>query len=592
MHSTWRHARIFHFEENSSAPVEALSSQERPPSPSNTVRPLETYETNVPRELSVSYPSEPLDSSSQYEHEVPSEVLSTAGIAQARRRRLRAQTNRARRMAEDLADEGFSVANLATLGFAGPTESDGVAVESEDASGLDEAGPLSPAVPTSSIHLLHQMSSELAIESANETLPTTAQPVEPDDAFETETASSYKTARESQASSSSSHSPFEYDNLSSSPPSAVVRDLEPLNPSEDHDIVCERSVYNPANPSLSLPTVNTIDGSADNDRRSVEKEGGKIASLKAESLKTVAPSASTRVLYPENRGIVITLTAPSPPTTMKLSQGTQSVKDMAVESNDCCPVPCDLPPVASQQSDMLAGTRSAENYFPPLDVEADEDVRYEGRTSQRMAWFPPSNHYLSRMGMRSFERETDGLTRAVHTETPSTSSQAPTAQALGSYTTLVDGLSPTATLITLSTIGSGANEGQIVDIQDEMSAGGKAKPSPPDAPIYLTPVTRRRLRKVKKPAARPVPGSVRQQARTLKSSIVSSIRRWGNAASKVFIGQRPARVETNAAVNPYFDPWEGFVPSRGPSPDLTQTDDDATPAQSNIWNIYVNMDEL
>ncbi|KAG8914443.1 hypothetical protein FRC01_004077, partial [Tulasnella sp. 417] len=501
----------------------------------------------------------------RYEHEVPSEVLSTAGIAQARRRRLRAQTNRARRMAEDLADEEFSVANLATLGLATSTESDSVAVESEDASGLDEAGPLSPAVPTSSIHLLHQMSSELAIESANETLPTTAQPVEPDDAFETETASSYKTARESQASSSSSHSPFEYDNLSSSPPSAVVRDLEPLNPSEDHDIVCERSVYNPANPSLSLPTVNTIGltGSADNDRQSVDKEGSKSASLKAESLKTVAPSPSTRVLYPENRGIVITLTAPSPPTTMKLSESEQSVK----ESNDCCPVPRDLPPVASQQSDMLAGTLSAENYFPHLDVEGDEDVRYEGRTSQCMAWVPSSNHYVSRMGIRSFERETDGLARAVHTEIPSRSSQAPTAQVLGSSTTLVDGLSPTATLITLSTIGSGANEGQIVDRQDETSAGGKAQPSSPDAPISSTPVTRRRLRKVKRPAARPVPGSVRRQARTLKSTIVSSIRRWGNAASKVFIGQRPAGVETNATVNPYFDPWEGLI----------QTDDDATP---------------
>ncbi|KIO20094.1 hypothetical protein M407DRAFT_30259 [Tulasnella calospora MUT 4182] len=65
---------------------------------------------------------------------------------------------------------------------------------------------------------------------------------------------------------------------------------------------------------------------------------------------------------------------------------------------------------------------------------------------------------------------------------------------------------------------------------------------------------------------------------------------WGNAASRLLSVRHPAKLEANKTSNRYFDPLEGFVPPRGPSPEPVGADDDLAPPQSNIWNIYVTLE--
>ncbi|KAG8919054.1 hypothetical protein FRC01_001506, partial [Tulasnella sp. 417] len=239
------------------------------------------------------------------------------------------------------------------------------------------------------------------------------------------------------------------------------------------------------------------------------------------------------------------------------------------------PVKRDHSRSASREMNMLAATRSPYNRPLPLNGKAKDDDRT-----------------ISKVDMSSVQTEGDDSTTAAPRETSSTHRHSPTARTLGSSTTLVDRLSSSSTLSTLDTVGSARIDGQIVDKWDDASAGGEVETSPHDAPIYPRPVSRRKPGEVKRSTPRRVLSSIRQHARTVKSSIGSSFRGWGNAASNLLSVRRPAKVEANAAFNPYFDPWEGFVPPRGPSPDLTQPDDDLAPPNSNIQNVYINLDEL
>ncbi|KAG8914072.1 hypothetical protein FRC01_004236 [Tulasnella sp. 417] len=252
------------------------------------------------------------------------------------------------------------------------------------------------------------------------------------------------------------------------------------------------------------------------------------------------------------------------------------------------PVNLNDPRFAPQQAKIPAATRLVENHSLPFNAQADEAVDDEARSWQPSVYTPRLNYTVSEASASSVEQENRGLITPARSETPSTPCLAPTAQALRSSATLVDQFSSTATLV--NTI-SAATDVQIIHGQDDVSAVSKAKPTPTDAPISQNPVYGRRPRTVKRSTARRMLDSVRQQGRALKVSIASSLREWGNAAKSLTV-RRPAEVERNPGFNPYFDPWEGYVPSRGPSPDLIQTDDDVTPAQSSIWNVYVNLDEL
>ncbi|KAG8931028.1 hypothetical protein FRC01_001936, partial [Tulasnella sp. 417] len=92
--------------------------------PSNDIRAIGQSEKPPARELSVAYTPESFGALFQQQNEDVSAMLSTAGLAQARRRRLRAATIRARRMAEDFAVTAFDLANLGAAFLAGPADDD------------------------------------------------------------------------------------------------------------------------------------------------------------------------------------------------------------------------------------------------------------------------------------------------------------------------------------------------------------------------------------------------------------------------------------------------------------------------------------
>ncbi|KAG8917095.1 hypothetical protein FRC01_002666 [Tulasnella sp. 417] len=129
--------------------------------------------------------------------------------------------------------------------------------------------------------------------------------------------------------------------------------------------------------------------------------------------------------------------------------------------------------------------------------------------------------------------------------------------------------SPPATpQIPVSPSSSAESGRRNVDTRMNLSAASGATPSSFAAPIRSPAVLRKKPKKVTKVSERLVPPPARQRTRSLTSRVTSSLRRWGAAALRLLPGRRrSATVEGNGAVNPYFDPWEGFVPPRGPSPE-------------------------
>ncbi|KAG8900406.1 hypothetical protein FRC01_010150, partial [Tulasnella sp. 417] len=143
-----------------------------------------------------------------------------------------------------------------------------------------------------------------------------------------------------------------------------------------------------------------------------------------------------------------------------------------------------------------------------------------------------------------------------------------------------DQFCPATTQIFDSTTAFVNGAGGSINTGVTWSAAGEAEPSSDAAPIQ-SPVRRFPEGLASRPN--------RQQARTFTSRITSLLRGWGNAASRLLTGRRTTSVERTGTFNPHFDPWEGFVPPRGPSPDTTPGDDVAPP-NSNIWDIYVKLD--
>ncbi|KIO18790.1 hypothetical protein M407DRAFT_31535 [Tulasnella calospora MUT 4182] len=571
-----RHAHTLNSEENAPTRVEASPSQPPPNHSSNAVKSTETSENTPACEPRPACAPDSFESSSQYEGEVADECLSAAAIAQARRRRLRAQANRARRSSQGYISQGLFPVNLDALGSAGPAEDDGVAVNSEDESASDRAEALSAAAPNPLDPLLHKGSSDSVILTALAQHPLPSQSL-----------------RDSRASSASSTSLFEYDNPLSAPTGAV----------QDQDVGCERSSYDPVHQCFSLEGINTLGltGSAENDGQTVTKDGSESASAKAGSLVAVAPTPSTGVSHPECCKVVIKITPPSPPTTMRPSPRKQSAKDrpMNLDNSHLAPPhhrPTSSPAkprhsrFASRRTGMLVATRSLENHSPPRKAEEDQRVDYEARSSQLTAYLRPSNHTVSKVALRPVERENNGPIAGVRKETFSASHRSRTSPTLGSSDTLVDRIFPPETPNILRTTLPARNNCQVLDREEEdESAGGKARPLSSDAPIFPTPAFHREPRRVKRVAGGLVPDSFRQQARALKSSIASSLREWGNAATSLFV-RRPAVQETGTFKSS-FDPWEeGFVPPRGPSPDPMEPDGDFSPPQPSILNIYVKLD--
>ncbi|KAG9021050.1 hypothetical protein FS837_007615, partial [Tulasnella sp. UAMH 9824] len=338
----------------------------------------------------------------------------------------------------------------------------------------------------------------------------------------------------------------------------------------------ERSLYDPVLQCFYLPPkVNAlgVTGSSENDAQNLDEERIERARVKDPSLTTVTPP-SAGVSNSESSKVVIKVTPPTPPVTMRASsfQRSQSVKVKDIDPNSSylvLPDPrpsksrtksksLDLPPRAAT---MLAPARVVDNYSLPLRIEGDQDLGTQHRAD---AHSPSST--VSKVVTGSVEREIHDLAATTRAARPLKSRPMPTAQTLGSSSTLVDELSDPEEFDVSRTFGYPVNDGRIRDGEEGVSARGKAEPLPFGAPISPARVTHRKPKKVKDLAGGLVPHGVRQHARAFKSTITSSLREWGNAASRLLSARRPAQVEGNRMTNPYFDPWEGYVPPRGPSP--------------------------
>ncbi|KAG8902189.1 hypothetical protein FRC00_000853, partial [Tulasnella sp. 408] len=583
------HDRTLDVEENDGENVEAQSPQQPPlvPSP-DTVKVVEPSEINPIRELSSAFAPEPLDSSTLYGHGLASEYLNAALITQARRHRLRAQTRRARLVAQDLADSDFPLQTLNVLGFSGPTETGFVAADAS------AGGSLSAVAPVPSDTDLSEVPSESVVQSAPFALKTTPQPSELDASLNIETNNCHPTLRESLASSSPSHSLFEYQDFLSGPPKAVEHPPL-LNSAEDRlgDVDPERSLYDPVLQCFYLPKVNTVGlrSSPGDDARNDDKERIESARVKDLSLTAVAPAPLTIVSRSENCKLVNTVTPPTPPGTMRPLRDRALNDGMIDPQNSHLVLPNPRPSKSSRildhpgfASETPAITRSADHHSPPLRIHRDEEVGPQHQTQIRA-----SNYSVSTVVRGSAERENDDFTATVRSETLFKPRHFRTVQTFGSSVTLVDQFPPFATTYMIRNSGSPGYDFRVVD-GESTSAGDEAEPSSSDAPILPTPVARRKPRKAKGSSEELVRGHFYQHPRILKSRIVSSLREWGNAASRLLTAQRPAQVGENQTFSPYFDPWEGFVPPRGPSPDLIHPGVGFPTPQPSIKNIYVKFD--
>ncbi|KAG9034208.1 hypothetical protein FS837_002257 [Tulasnella sp. UAMH 9824] len=216
-----------------------------------------------PCELSSPCAPELSNASPRYEGEVPGICLSTASMAQAVRQRLRAQTRRARLIAEDLASPGFSLDDLSILNTVGPAETDGVVVNGAGESAINSAGSVVAAAPTAPDSGLYETSLEAIVRNVASDEQATAQPSQSHESFDAETTNLDPTSRTSRASSSSSHSVFAFDHPLSDPARTFENRASP-NPPEEKEFECELDSVESAGgeaPSSAAAPVTTIPSS-------------------------------------------------------------------------------------------------------------------------------------------------------------------------------------------------------------------------------------------------------------------------------------------------------------------------------------------
>ncbi|KIO21296.1 hypothetical protein M407DRAFT_10451 [Tulasnella calospora MUT 4182] len=148
-------------------------------------------------------------------------------------------------------------------------------------------------------------------------------------------------------------------------------------------------------------------------------EGEKGAASEAGSPSGVAPTPTTALLWLEPCQIVIHVTPPSPPTTIRPSQSNKLVKSGVMNPENSRLVPehpqaanstskSDRPRVTSQGAEMLASTRPVRNYSRPFKPDTDEAVGCGAGSSQHIAHFGPSKCTASKVVTSLIGREIDG----------------------------------------------------------------------------------------------------------------------------------------------------------------------------------------
>ncbi|KAG9042997.1 hypothetical protein FS837_010150 [Tulasnella sp. UAMH 9824] len=390
--SAERRARTIDLAEHPPEHVKArFPDQLSPVPPSNSLERVETSEI-PPRELSSTCDPELLSPSPWYEGDVPTECLRTASMAPALRRRLRAQVRRARLVAEDVANPGFSLENLSFLGSAPPVETDGVAVNLVDESAGDIVGSMladAPIVLDAGLYEPSPESTSFLNATSNEAA--SIQPFGFDGSFCTETMNFESTSRDSRASSSSSHSVLEFGHCVSDH-LRTVENPAALKRHEEKDVKSERSVYDPVLRCFSLPALSSHGptGSAEIVDRTVDDGWSESAGAKAESLVPVAPAPYPRVSPLENGRVVIKFNTPTLPITVRpqYPQRRRSMSDRIIDpDNSHLALPnCDPSTTDSVESNgryidaqwvWSAGETEAKSSIPAAPIPPTAALRFE-----------------------------------------------------------------------------------------------------------------------------------------------------------------------------------------------------------------------
>ncbi|KIO28257.1 hypothetical protein M407DRAFT_22471 [Tulasnella calospora MUT 4182] len=448
---------------------------------SDAVRFIDRSEKTPTHELSSAHTHESFDALFQQESDEVSVCLRSAAIIKAKRRRLRAEARRARRSSPEVIIHDFSIV-LNALGSIGSAEDDGPSVDNEgDQSASDEAEPSSAVAPVATTPALHSQSYESVVPAAP---PLTQSATDASTGIK-----SHPPPRNSQDSFSSSESLFKYDYPSSNAPRArlstagdTVKNTPSLPDAEEvEEAGCEGS-YDLDNQCVSLTRANDLGliGSPETDGSTVDWDGGKSAAAEAESSSGVAPTPATTLSYLEPCGIVIQVTPPSPPGTIRPSQRHKFFKSGLMNLDSSRLVSehpeaanstskSDRARVASRGAEIPASTRRAKNYSRPFKSDTDEGIGCRAGSSKDIANVHPSKCTASKVVVG---READG---------------------------------------------------QTIDREDDTSAAAEADPSACVAPITSNIGLRRKPKKGKGFAERLLPGPLRRQARNLASSITSSM---------------------------------------------------------------------
>ncbi|KAG8903834.1 hypothetical protein FRC01_008973, partial [Tulasnella sp. 417] len=352
---------------------------------------------------------------------------------------------------------------------------------------------------------------------------------------------------------------------------AFAQNGQPTVNSADRDrVASERASYDPALQSVSIANADKHSpaGSAETDARLVQQELDTSAVDEARSSFFVAPPQPTAVWHMEPVGIVVQLTPPSPTNTIRPSQSNWLAERREMNRYNG-------PGLVGQQAGMLAVPSFRKRSRRRRTTESSQPEDVAACSNRRGLDLP--------LGL--VERNTDARSRPIGFQgfSPSCPS-APNAETvpISGYPTGSFKRSSPPT----SQIGGAPFRSAKTGVK--LGAAGEAEPSSRVAPTR-SPAVLKKSRKVKTVSSRVATHPVRHHSGSLALRITTRLRGWGTTASRFFGFRRRVRVEENRTGNPYFDPWEGFVPPRAPSPKTTP--DDHLPArQSNIWNIYAKID--
>ncbi|KAG8912167.1 hypothetical protein FRC01_005255 [Tulasnella sp. 417] len=422
----------------------------------------------------------------------------------------------------------------------------------------DEAGSSSVAAPFALNSPSHQSSAESTVETAPSGVQTTADPPESIDALGVEgvdRSCSCSPWRDS-CDSSAPLIPFPEDDTFFSPLLRGELDLavsaqngQPTVNSADRDrVASERPSYDPAVPCVSIANADnhSLAGSAETDARPVQRDLDTSAVDEARSSSFVAPPQPTAVWHMEPVGLVVQLTPPSPTNTIKPSQNNWLAERREMNQYNG-------PGLVGQQAGMPAVPSFRKRSRRGKTAESSQPEDVVARSNRRGLDLP--------LGL--VERNTDARTRPIEFQgfSPSCPS-APNAETVpisGYPTGFVKRASPPT-----SQIGGAPFRSAKTGVK--LGAAGEAEPSSRAAPTR-SPAVLKKSRKVKTVSSRVATHPVRHQSGSLASRITTRLRGWGTTASRLFGFRRPVRVEENRTGTPYFDPWEGFVPPRAPSPE-------------------------